>query len=59
MSPLPHRSSIYRVLVRFQLVTGKPRRRRREDYKRWQRDKPMQLWQMDWSVPVSWLTAVS
>ena len=47
VAPLPHRSSIYRILLRFQLVTGKPRRRRREDYKRWQRDKPMELWQMD------------
>lgn len=47
VSPLPHRSSVYRILLRFELVTGTPRRRRREDYKRWQRDKPMELWQMD------------
>ncbi len=47
VSPLPHRSSIYRILLRFELVTGEARRRRREDYKRWQRERPMQLWQMD------------
>src|SRR4051794_5249158 len=47
ISPIPHRSSIYRILLRFQLVTGKAWRRRREDYKRWQRDRPMELWQMD------------
>ncbi|MCU1661228.1 MAG: putative family ISMav2-like transposase [Pseudonocardia sp.] len=47
VAPLPHRSSIYRILLRFQLVTGKPRRRRREDYTRWEREGPMQLWQMD------------
>ena len=47
MAPLPHRSSIYRILLRFELVTGRTRRRRREDYKRWQRERPMQLWQMD------------
>jgi transposase InsO family protein len=46
VSPVLHRSSIYRNLLRFQPVTGKPRRRR-EDCKRWQRDKPMELWQMD------------
>ena len=47
VAPLPHRSSIYRILLRFELVTGRTRRRRREDYKRWQRERPMQLWQMD------------
>jgi transposase InsO family protein len=44
---LPHRSSIYRILVRFDLLTVKPRRRRRSEYKRWQRDAPMELWQLD------------
>ena len=24
-----------------------PRRRRRQDYKRWQRERPMELWQLD------------
>src|SRR4051794_1096656 len=44
---LPHRSSIYRILVRFDLLTVRPRRRRRSEYKRWQRDAPMELWQLD------------
>src|SRR3954470_8259848 len=45
--PIPSVSTIYRVLVRHGLVDGVPRRRRREDYKRWQREVPMELWQMD------------
>jgi transposase InsO family protein len=41
------RSTVYRVLVRHRLVAAKKRKRRRQDYKRWQRDAPMQLWQLD------------
>lgn len=44
---LPHRSSIYRILVRFDLLTVKSRKRKRGEYKRWQRDAPMELWQLD------------
>jgi transposase InsO family protein len=47
VQPLPSRSSIYRALVRHGLVVGKPRRRRREDYRRWERGRSMELWQMD------------
>ena len=47
VSPLPSRSTIYRVLVRHQLVPARTRKRRRQDYKRWQREEPMQLWQLD------------
>ena len=47
MSPLPSRSTIYRVLVRHGLVPARKRKRRRQDYKRWQREEPMQLWQLD------------
>ena len=47
VSPLPSRSTIYRVLVRHQLVPARKRKRRRQDYKRWQREEPMQLWQID------------
>jgi transposase InsO family protein len=47
VTPLPSRSTIYRVLVRHQLVPARTRKRRRQDYKRWQREEPMQLWQMD------------
>jgi len=47
VTPLPSRSTIYRVLVRRQLVPARRRKRRRQDYKRWQREEPMQLWQLD------------
>ena len=43
----PSRSAIYRCLVRHRLIAPKPRRRRREDYKRWERSRPMELWQID------------
>ncbi|MEU8202919.1 IS481 family transposase [Streptosporangium sp. NPDC049046] len=45
--PVPSRATVHRVLVRHGLVQLAPRGRRREDYKRWQRSEPMQLWQMD------------
>ena len=41
------RSTVYRVLVRNHLIEPRSRKRRREDYKRWQREEPMQLWQLD------------
>jgi transposase InsO family protein len=44
---VPSRSTVYRVLVRNHFVTARPRRRRREDYIRWERPAPMQLWQLD------------
>ena len=52
VSPLPSRSTIYRVLVRHHLVAARKRKRRREDYKRWQREEPMQLWQLDVTASV-------
>jgi transposase InsO family protein len=45
--PVPGRSSIYRALVRHGLVAAEQRRRRRSDYRRWERGRPMELWQMD------------
>jgi transposase InsO family protein len=47
VQPLPGRTSVYRALVRNQLVTAQPRRRRRGDYQRWERERPMELWQLD------------
>lgn len=47
VSPVPSRMTVYRILVRDGLVEPGVRRRKRSDYKRWQRDRPMQLWQMD------------
>ncbi len=52
VEPLPSRSAIYRALVRHQLIDPKPRRRRARDYKRWERSKPMELWQMDVTLGV-------
>jgi transposase InsO family protein len=45
--PPPGRSSIYRCLVRHGLITVQARRRPRSDYKRWERSRAMELWQMD------------
>ena len=44
---VPSRSAIYRALVRHSLIEPKPRRRRRADYRRWERARAMELWQMD------------
>jgi hypothetical protein len=41
------RSTVYRVLVRNQLIEPGSRRRRRQDDVRWERPVPMQLWQLD------------
>ena len=41
------RSTVYRVLIRNQLIEPRSRRRRRQDYRRWERPVPMQLWQLD------------
>src|SRR5580658_4729975 len=46
-NPLPGRSSIYRTLVRHHLIEPTPRKRSRADYKRWERSRSMELWQMD------------
>jgi transposase InsO family protein len=43
----PSRAAIYRGLVRHRLIQPKPRRRRRDDYKRWERSRSMELWQID------------
>jgi transposase InsO family protein len=45
--PIPSRITVHRILQRHGLVDERPRRRRREDYVRWERDRPMELWQMD------------
>ncbi|BBX58466.1 hypothetical protein MSHO_38110 [Mycobacterium shottsii] len=44
---VPGRSSVYRALVRNGRIDPAKRRRRRSDYKRWERGQPMELWQMD------------
>ena len=47
VEPLPSRSAVYRALVRHRLIDPQQRRRRRSDYKRWERLRAMELWQMD------------
>jgi transposase InsO family protein len=47
IEPLPSRSAIYRCLKRHQLIELRRRRKRRDEYRRWERQRPMQLWQMD------------
>ncbi|MFI0805661.1 Transposase InsO and inactivated derivatives [Amycolatopsis lurida] len=46
VSPAPGRTTVYRVLVRNNLVEPQEQQHRRK-YQRWQRDAPMQLWQLD------------
>jgi transposase InsO family protein len=52
VQPLPSRSAIYRCLVRHVLIDPKPRKRKPSDYKRWERSRPMELWQMDVTLGV-------
>ena len=47
LSPLPGRSSVHRCLLRHRLIEPQKRRRKREDYRRWERLRSMELWQMD------------
>ncbi len=47
VDPVPGRTSIYRCLVRHGLITPEARKRKRADYKRWERSRSMELWQMD------------
>lgn len=47
VEPLPGRTSVERCLIRHGLVTPQARKRKRSDYKRWERARAMELWQMD------------
>lgn len=53
---LPGRTSIYRALLRHGLIDPQRRRRRRSDYKRWERSRPMELWQKDITMGSIWWT---
>lgn len=44
---VPSLSTIYQILVRHHLIDPVTRRRRRDQYRRWERGTPMELWQMD------------
>jgi transposase InsO family protein len=45
--PMPSRSSVYRCLKRHSLIELRPSKRGRNDFRRWERKRPMELWQMD------------
>ena len=45
--PVPSRVTIWRILARNGLVDPQRGRRRRRDYRPWEREAPMSLWQMD------------
>jgi transposase InsO family protein len=47
VEPVPSLSGIYRALVRHGLVEPGGRRKVLPNYKRWERGRPMELWQMD------------
>jgi transposase InsO family protein len=47
VEPVPGRSSIYRCLRRHGLIELRRRRKRRDEFRRFERERPMQLWQMD------------
>jgi transposase InsO family protein len=44
--PAPSRSAVYRALLRQRLIEP-ARQRRRKDWVRWERHRPMELWQLD------------
>ena len=47
IDPLPGRTSVYRCLKRHNLIELRRRKKRRDEFRRWERERPMQLWQMD------------
>jgi len=47
VAPVPSESGVYRALVRAGLIEPGARRRRKEEWRRWERGSPMELWQMD------------
>jgi transposase InsO family protein len=47
VEPLPSRAAIGRALVRLRLVRPGRKRAPRREYRRWERGRPMELWQLD------------
>jgi transposase InsO family protein len=52
VAPARSRPAACRVLVRRGLVPARKHRRRRQDCRRWQREAPVRLWQVDITGPV-------
>jgi transposase InsO family protein len=46
VTPAPSRATVHRVLVRNGLVDAQAQRHKRK-FKRWEREQPMELWQLD------------
>jgi len=44
---VPSRAAVSRALVRLGLVSSRRARQRRREYRRWERARPMELWQLD------------
>jgi hypothetical protein len=55
VDPLPGLTSIYRALVCNGLIEPKARRRPKAAWRRWERARPMELWQLDVMGGI-WLT---
>ncbi len=47
VEPLPSRAAVGRALVRLGLIRSGRRRGPRREYRRWERGRPMELWQLD------------
>ena len=47
LEAVPSHMAIYRALVRHHLIEPKAARKKLKTYKRWERGRPMELWQMD------------
>lgn len=45
VDPVPGRSSVYRCLVRHGLIAVEARKRKKDDYRRWERSRAVELWQ--------------
>ena len=58
VEPLPSESAVYRCLVRAGAVEQARRHPRRDTWKRWERGRPMELWQVvrRYGVPAQVLT---
>jgi transposase InsO family protein len=47
LTDVPSHMAIYRALVRHHLIEPKENRKKLVTYRRWERGRPMELWQMD------------
>jgi transposase len=51
IDPVPSHMGIWRALVRHGLIEAKGDRKRLRTFKRWERGRPMELWQLDVEFP--------